>query len=69
MNSRERVMEALSGDRPEVPPVAIFTQSATESMMEATGARWPEAHTDPERMAALGCAQAELFGFEAVRVP
>lgn len=69
MNSRERVIEALSGNGPEVPPVAIFTQSGTVGQMDAVGASWPDAHTDPEKMAALGCAQAEIFGFESVRVP
>lgn len=69
MDSRERVLEALSGARFDVPPVAIFTQSATKGQMDATGARWPEAHRDPEKMAVLGCAQAEMFGFDSVRVP
>ncbi len=69
MTSRERVLEALSRNTPDIPPVAILTQSATVGMMDRTGASWPEAHSDPERMARLGCAQAELFGFESVRVP
>lgn len=69
MTPKERVLEALSMDPPEIPPVAIFTQSATVGMMDATGASWPDAHRDPEMMARLGCAQAELFGFESVRVP
>ncbi len=69
MTPRERVLEALSRNTPDVPPVAILTQSATVGMMERTGACWPEAHSDPGMMARLGCAQAELFGFESVRVP
>ncbi|MDO5861375.1 MAG: MtaA/CmuA family methyltransferase [Thermoplasmata archaeon] len=69
MDSRDRIMEALSGKAQDTPPVAIFTQSSTIGQMEATGASWPEAHRDPERMAKLGCAQAEIFGFESVRVP
>lgn len=51
------------------PPVAIFTQSATLGMMDKTGAAWPEAHSSAELMAKLGSAQADMFGFEAVRVP
>ena len=69
MDSRDRVMEALAGNRQDVPPVAILTQSATVGQMEATDASWPKAHRDPETMARLGCAQREMFGFESVRVP
>lgn len=67
--SRDRVLQALSGDAPDRTPVAIFTQSATYSQMDACGASWPEAHSDPAKMARLGSAQAEIFGFESVRVP
>lgn len=69
MTPKERILEALSMKPPEIPPVAIFTQSATAGMMDATGVEWPKANRDPEMMARLGCAQAELFGFESVRVP
>lgn len=69
MDSRDRVLEALGGNVQDVPPVAIFTQSATVGQMEAVGVSWPKAHSDAGMMAALGCAQAELFGFESVRVP
>lgn len=69
MTPKERILEALSMRPPEIPPVAIFTQSATTGMMDATGVAWPKANRDPEMMARLGCAEAELFGFESVRVP
>lgn len=69
MTPKERILEALSMRPPEIPPVAIFTQSATVGMMDATGATWPEANRNSKMMARLGCAQAELFGFESVRVP
>ena len=49
------------------PPVAVFTTCDTIDMMEACGAKWPEAHSDPENMAKLGCAQADYFGLESVR--
>lgn len=69
MTPRERILEALSGNRPEIPPVGIFTQSATVGMMETLGSPWPLAHTNANKMAALGCAQAEEFGFGTIRVP
>ena len=49
------------------PPVAVFTQSATIGQMDAIGVYWPEAHSDPKAMAKLGCAQADVLGFEVVR--
>lgn len=66
---RERILDALSGNRPEITPVAVFTQSATISQMERTGVSWPKAHVDAGKMARLGSAQADLFGFDTVRAP
>ncbi len=63
------MLDALSGNIPEKVPVAIFTQSATAGQMDMCGASWPEAHTNPRLMARLGSAQADMFGFESVRVP
>ena len=69
MTPRERVLAAMKQEDLDRPPVAIFTQSATLGMMDKTGAAWPEAHGSAELMAKLGAAQADMFGFEAVRVP
>lgn len=69
MTPRERVLAAMKHEELDRPPVAIFTQSATLGMMDKTGAAWPEAHGSAELMAKLGSAQADMFGFEAVRVP
>lgn len=51
----------------ERPPVAVFTTCDTIGMMKACGSSWPEAHSDPQKMATLGCAQADYFGLESVR--
>ena len=69
MTPKDRVLAAMKQESLDRPPVAIFTQSATLGMMDKTGAAWPEAHTDAGLMAKLGAAQADMFGFEAVRVP
>lgn len=69
MTPRERVMDALALKDLDRPPVAIFTQSATMGQMDKIGVAWPEAHYDADKMAKLGAAQAEVFGFEAVRAP
>lgn len=68
-NQRDAVLDAVSGDGADEPPVAIFTQSATLGQMDRIGVHWPEAHSDSEKMASLGAAQADLFGFPTVRVP
>lgn len=50
-------------------PAVCFTQTATVEQMEASGAYWPEAHADAEKMATLAEAGHTVIGFEAVRVP
>ena len=67
MTPRERVLAAMRKEKLDRPPVAVFTQSGTMTQMEACGAAWPEAHSDPKLMAKLGAAQADVQGFEAVR--
>lgn len=69
VDARERVLTRMKGEETDRPPVAIFSQSATAGMMAAYGASWPSAHNDPVQMAVLGAAQADMFGFEAVRAP
>lgn len=68
MTPRDRVLAALRQEKLDRPPVATFTTCDTIGMMKASGAYWPEAHSDPKKMATLGCAQADYFGLESVRV-
>lgn len=67
MSCRERVIAALHQESLDRPPVAVFTTCDTIGMMEKCGASWPEAHSDPQKMATLACAQADYFGLESVR--
>lgn len=67
MSCRDRVLGALKRESMDRPAAAIFTTCDTIGMMKACGSSWPEAHSDPEKMARLGCAQADYFGLEAVR--
>ncbi|MGE0015151.1 MAG: MtaA/CmuA family methyltransferase [Candidatus Methanomethylophilaceae archaeon] len=67
MTPRDRVLAALRQEALDRPPVAMFTTCDTIGMMKASGAYWPEAHSDPQKMATLGCAQADYFGLESVR--
>ena len=61
MSCRERVLGALKRESMDRPPAAIFTTCDTIGMMKACGSSWPEAHSDPQKMATLGCAQADYF--------
>ena len=67
MSCRDRVISALKQEPLDRPPVAVFTTCDTIDMMQACGASWPEAHSDPQKMATLACAQADYFGLESVR--
>jgi len=69
MKPRDRVLAALRGESVSRIPVGAVTQSATIEQMDATGAAWPEAHGDPEKMADLAGAARTLCGFDLVRVP
>ena len=63
------MLDALNGDRKDIPPAAVFTQTATVSQMERCGSRWPEANYDPDMMCELALECSRSFGFSTVRVP
>ena len=66
-SSHNLVMSALLGGRKgERPPVANPTSIACHELMEACGAYFPQAHTDPQAMADLALAGHEILGFDAV---
>lgn len=66
---KERLYHALRKRPVDRMPAVCFTQTATVEQMEASGAYWPEAHSDAEKMATLAEAGHTVIGFEAVRVP
>ncbi|MCJ7517877.1 MAG: hypothetical protein MUO18_07955, partial [Methanomassiliicoccales archaeon] len=69
MKPRDRVLAALACKKLDRPPVVCFTQSATVDQMDAVGVHWPDAHTDPDKMATLALASNKVFGFESARLP
>lgn len=69
MTLRERLLNALEGKEVDKVPVCSVTQTGIVELMEEVGAPWPEAHSDPDKMAKLAIANYELSGLEAVRVP
>jgi [methyl-Co(III) methanol-specific corrinoid protein]:coenzyme M methyltransferase len=69
---RERLLRALEGKPTDRPPVICpggMMTMATQSAMEASGSRWPEAHADAEAMAKLVLATQEETSLECLSVP
>jgi [methyl-Co(III) methylamine-specific corrinoid protein]:coenzyme M methyltransferase len=66
---KERLYRVFRKQQVDRMPAVCFTQTATIEQMEASGAYWPDAHTDAEKMATLAEAGHTVVGFEAVRVP
>lgn len=69
MNLRDNVLAALSGDKVDITPALSVTPLGIVDAMKETGAYWPEAHTDPAKMATLGSSLYELAKFECARIP
>ncbi|AKB22743.1 methylcobamide:CoM methyltransferase MtaA [Methanosarcina sp. WH1] len=68
-NLRKNFLNALQGRPVDRVPVCSVTQTGTVELMDLTGAAWPIAHSDPEKMAALALAGHEIAGLEAVSYP
>ena len=66
---RERFEKALKGEAVDIIPVCSVTQTGTVELMEMTGAYWPQANFNADKMAALALAGYEIAGFENVRCP
>ncbi|WP_048143186.1 methylcobamide:CoM methyltransferase MtaA [Methanosarcina horonobensis] len=68
-NLRKNFLDTLHGNPVDRVPALSVTQTGTVELMDMTGAAWPKAHSDPEKMAALALAGHEIAGLEAVRYP
>lgn len=66
---KDRFLKSLKGEDVDKVPVCSVTQTGTVELMEITGAYWPEAHYNSEKMATLAIAGYEIAGLEAVRYP
>jgi [methyl-Co(III) methanol-specific corrinoid protein]:coenzyme M methyltransferase len=66
---KERFEKAVKGEALDIVPVCSVTQTGTVELMEITGAYWPQANYDAEKMATLAIAGYEIAGFESVRCP
>ncbi|MCP8307649.1 MAG: hypothetical protein H3Z54_03025 [archaeon] len=71
MNSYDRVMEALHGNKESLDriPCVNSVSMATIDFMKAYDAYWPQAHKDPEKMAKLGSAAHKLCNLDNISIP
>ncbi|HTY46771.1 MAG TPA: MtaA/CmuA family methyltransferase [Methanomassiliicoccales archaeon] len=69
LNERQRLLAILSLEKVDRAPCVCPMQTATISLMKASGSFWPDAHHDPEKMAILALAANRYAGLESVRVP
>src|SRR5512133_1207116 len=66
MSPKRRFLSGLFGGRTDRTPVGNPTSVATVELMEITGAHFPDAHLDPEKMARLAAAGHEVLGFDTI---
>ncbi|MFQ5801076.1 MAG: MtaA/CmuA family methyltransferase [Candidatus Hydrothermarchaeales archaeon] len=69
MDSKDRVLETLSGEKPDRVPCFSGMGNVTIHGMEEHGIRFAEAHRNAKKMATLAASTYKLFGFESAVVP
>ena len=66
MSPKRRFLAGILGGRVDRTPVGSPTSVATVTQMQATGAKFPDAHLDAHRMAKLAAAAYEMLGYDAI---
>jgi MtaA/CmuA family methyltransferase len=66
MSAKRRFLSGLFGGRVDRTPAGNPTSIATVELMEATGAYFPDAHLDPEKMAMLAAGGHDLLGYDTI---
>ncbi len=69
MDMLERFVQAIELKEVDRVPVACPLQTGIVDLMKETGAYWPEAHKNSEKMAELALSAFKLGNLESVRVP
>lgn len=69
MNSKERVLKTLNGERPDRIPCFSGMGNVTVHGLAEAGVRFAEAHVDAKKMAAAAASTYKQFGFECAVVP
>lgn len=66
MTPKRRFLSGLFGGRVDRTPVGNVISVATVEQMQMTGSYFPEAHTNPEKMAKLAAGGYEILGFDTI---
>ncbi|MFQ5710813.1 MAG: MtaA/CmuA family methyltransferase [Candidatus Geothermarchaeales archaeon] len=66
MSPKRRFISGMLGGRVDRPPVGSATSVATIEQMERTGAFFPEAHYDKEKMFELASCAYEVLGYDVI---
>ncbi|MEM3563252.1 MAG: uroporphyrinogen decarboxylase family protein [Candidatus Jordarchaeaceae archaeon] len=71
MDSYDRVMAALKGNREELDyiPCISTTSTCTLELMERFNSKWPDIHRDPEKMARIASAAHRVCGLDMITIP
>lgn len=69
LTPKERLFATLDRQPVDRIPIVQPLQTGTVELMKSCDAYWPQAHCDPELMAALAYEAYRVGGFESVRVP
>jgi len=69
ISQRERFLNVLFLKPVDRVPVLSVTQTGTLELMKASGAYWPEAHRNAEKMSKLAVIAHRVAGLEAFRIP
>jgi [methyl-Co(III) methanol-specific corrinoid protein]:coenzyme M methyltransferase len=69
MNSKERVIKTLLGEKPDRIPCFSGMGNVTIHGLEKDGIRFAESHGRGDKMAAAAASTYKLFGFESAVVP
>ena len=66
MSPKRRFLHALLGGKSDRIPAGNVVSATTIDQMRITDSWFPEAHTNPQRMACLAAASYEILGFDTV---
>lgn len=69
MNTKERILATLRGERSNERVVWVPTVGVTVEAMKQVDASWPESHWDPKKLARAAASTYELTGVPCCTVP
>ena len=71
MNAFDRLTNILNGKKRDIDRLPAMTSVGTYTLeaMKAFDAQWPDAHTDPKKMARLAAGLSKLAGLDNITVP